>query len=205
MTGRREEKKQQTFNEIVSTAARSFGSAGYDATSIEAIAAEAGVAAGTVYNYFGTKHAILMAIVTRDTEQALIAASSAVDLSADDPVDALMPVIMTYVDAMITLGRDVLKELFNAGLEPSRSDMMSKLISLDARSIAQIAEAFALLQAHGMTSDTVDPGSAAILIYSVVAVAILMFVSIPETTVPDVDTTIRNQLTLVFQGIGVAG
>jgi len=205
VTSRREQKRQQTFDAIVSTASRSFQDIGYHRTTIEVIAVDAGVSAGTVYNYFGTKNAILLAVVTRDTEQALIAASSAVDLSAADPVDALMPMIMVYVDAMTPLGREALKEIFKAGFEPAQSDMMAKLISLDERSIAQIGEAFALLQAHGLAADTVDAGSAAVLIYSIVAVAILMFVSMPETTVPDMERTIRNQLTLAFEGVGVAG
>ncbi len=202
MTSRRELKKQRTFDVIVSVADRSFQANGYYATTMEAIATDAGVSVGTVYNYFGTKHGILLAVVTRDTEQALVAAGAAIDLSRDDPVDVLMPLIMTYVDAMTALGRDVIKELFRAGFDPAESAMMTELISLDERSIAQIAETLVLLRDRGLVCHDVDIASAAILIYSVVAVAILMFVSIPESTDRDLETTIRNQLTLVFQGVG---
>jgi hypothetical protein len=41
------------------------------------------------------------------------------------------------------------------------------------------------------------------LIYSVVIVATLMFVSMPEMTARGVETMIRSQLTLVFRGIGI--
>ncbi len=202
MSNRREQKKQQSFDAIVSAAEGLFRAIGYHATTIEGIAADAGVSVGTVYNYFGTKHGILMAVVTRDTEQALVDASAVVDLTTDDPVDALMPLIMTYVDAMTALGRDVIKELFRAGFDPAESAMMTELISLDERSIAQIADTLALLRDRGLVSDDVDTASAAILIYSVVAVAILMFVSLPTSTTRDLEATIRNQLTLVFDGIG---
>jgi hypothetical protein len=37
----------------------------------------------------------------------------------------------------------------------------------------------------------------------VIAAAILVFVSVPATTVQDVEMMVRTQLTLVFQGIGV--
>ncbi|MEA2010553.1 MAG: hypothetical protein U9N78_07605, partial [Actinomycetota bacterium] len=70
------------------------------------------------------------------------------------------------------------------------------------RSIVQIGEAFALLQAHGMASETVDTGSAAMLIYSVIAVATLMLVSMPEFTPQSVEAMIRSQLALVFEGVG---
>lgn len=80
--------------------------------------------------------------------------------------------------------------------------MMAELISLDERSIAQIAKTLVLLRDRGLVSDDVDIASAAMLIYSVAAVAILMFVSLPTSTTRDLETTIRNQLTLVFDGIG---
>jgi len=202
VTSRREQKKQETFDAIVSAASLSFQERGYHGTTIEVIAVEAGVSAGTVYNYFGAKNAILLAVVTRDTEQAFVDASDAIDLSSSDPVEILMPLIAVYVDAMTALGRDVLKELFRAGFDPAESDVMADLVSLDERSILQIGEAFALLQAHGLAAETADPGSAAMLIYSIVAVATLMFVSMPEFSARDVETMIRSQLVIVFEGAG---
>lgn len=203
MTSRREQKKQQTFDAIVSAASVSFRSVGYHGTTIEVIAVDAGVSAGTVYNYFGTKNAILLAVVTRDTEHALADAGNAIDLSPGDPVEVLMPLILVYVDAMTALGRDVLKELFRAGFDPTESVVMADLVSLDERSILHFGEAFALLQAHDLASDKAEPESAAILIYSVMAVATLMFVSMPEFSAEDVETMIRSQLALAFGGIGV--
>ncbi|MCL1692994.1 MAG: TetR/AcrR family transcriptional regulator [Actinomycetia bacterium] len=205
MTSRREQKKHETFDSIVSAAARSFRDNGYHGSTIEVIAAEAGVSASTVYNYFGTKNAVLLAVVTRDTEHALVDAGETIDLSSGDPVEVLMPLIMVYADAMMALGRDVLKELFRAGFDPAESAVMADLVSLDERSILQISQVFTLMQGHGMASDTVDSGSAAVLIYSVVAVATLMFVSMPEMTARDVETMIRSQLRLVFRGLGGQG
>ncbi len=202
---RREQKKQETFDSIVTAAAGSFRTNGYHATRIETIAADAGVSVGTVYNYFGTKNAILLAVVTSDTEDALAHAGESIDLSSDDPIEVLMPVIMVYVDAMTGLGRDVLKELFRTGFDPAESALMADLVSLDERSIVQIGDAIAHMQTHGMVSDTVDAGSAAMLIYSVMAVATLMFISMPEMTVQGVDKTIRSQLALAFRGLGAGG
>lgn len=205
MTSRREQKKRQTFNAIVSAAAGSFQKNGYHATTIEAIAADAGVSVGTVYNYFGTKNAILMAVVIRDTEHALTDAGEAIDLSSDDPVDVVMPVVMVHVDAVTALGRDVLREVFRAGFDPAESAFMTDLVSLDERGIAQIREAISRMQGHGIVFDTVDAGSAAMLIYSVVATATIMFVSMPEMTNQNVEMMIRNQLTLAFRGLGTIG
>lgn len=58
---RREERARLTRHRIVEAAIRLFLERGYVATTVEAIAREAGVAPATVYQAFGTKQAILAA------------------------------------------------------------------------------------------------------------------------------------------------
>jgi TetR/AcrR family transcriptional regulator, regulator of autoinduction and epiphytic fitness len=59
----REQQAQATRQQIVGAAARLFEQDGYFGATIEAIAQDAGVAAPTVYAAFGTKRAILSALV----------------------------------------------------------------------------------------------------------------------------------------------
>lgn len=61
-TTHRQRQAEATRALIVRCARKLFGSLGYGPTSVEAIAAEAGVAPRTVYNAFGTKGAILAAV-----------------------------------------------------------------------------------------------------------------------------------------------
>jgi len=56
---RREERALRTRRRIVETATVRFLQHGYSATSVESIAADAGVATATVYQAFGTKAAVL--------------------------------------------------------------------------------------------------------------------------------------------------
>lgn len=56
---RREQRARETRARIADAALRLFLDRGYVATTVEAIAAEAGVAPATVYQAFGTKHAVL--------------------------------------------------------------------------------------------------------------------------------------------------
>lgn len=58
----RQRQAQQTRELIVQAARSLFATGGYAETSIEAIAAEAGVSPRTVYTVFGTKKALLAAI-----------------------------------------------------------------------------------------------------------------------------------------------
>ncbi|HEX6419601.1 MAG TPA: helix-turn-helix domain-containing protein, partial [Acidimicrobiales bacterium] len=56
---RREQRARATRQRIVAAATALFGERGYAATTVGAIAGEAGVAPATVYQAFGTKSAIL--------------------------------------------------------------------------------------------------------------------------------------------------
>src|SRR2546423_10350142 len=61
---------QQTRDRIADAARRLFAVYGYGSTSMDAIAAEAGVAGRTVYSAFGAKRDILAAICERWLDQA---------------------------------------------------------------------------------------------------------------------------------------
>jgi AcrR family transcriptional regulator len=186
---------------IVSVAADLFRESGYDETTIEMIGSAAGVSPGTIYNYFGTKSAILTAVVTHDTESALELASEAIDLQASDPVDALMPVIEVYIDLTLGLGSAVLRELFRSVQASGESVLADDLISLDERALGQIADALGQMRMAGMLADTVDPIDAAYLVFTLVAGGVMVFMSVPGTTHDDVKKVIRQQLALVFSGI----
>ncbi|MEN8239582.1 MAG: TetR/AcrR family transcriptional regulator [Actinomycetota bacterium] len=201
MPGLRERKKQETFAEIVDVAERQFQKTGFEATTVETIASAAGVSPGTVYNYFGTKSAVLLAVVTKEMDVAIEHAASALDLLAADPVDGLMPVIDAYVDSMLALGRDVLRELFRTTLDPGKGPFAEELMSLDERALVQIAVAIGALQLQGSVSAKVDQMEAAYLVYSLIATAFIVFMAVPDTTPDDVKSTIRRQLTLAFTGL----
>jgi AcrR family transcriptional regulator len=66
----RQQQAQLTKDRIAAAARRLFAEHGYSATSIDAIAAEAGVAVRTVYAAFGAKREILSAICERWLEEA---------------------------------------------------------------------------------------------------------------------------------------
>lgn len=60
---RRREQAQTTRDRLMASARRLFAASGYAATSIEAIAADAGVAAQTFYATYGSKRAVLFALL----------------------------------------------------------------------------------------------------------------------------------------------
>lgn len=201
LPNRRERKKLRTFAAIVEAAKTLFGDVGYHATSMEAIAEAAGVSAGTVYNYFGTKSTILAAVVTEDMDEILHMARDQLDLEASRPVDALMPTLEVYLNNMTAYGPDVLKALFRAGFDPAQTELLVDLVSSDERVLVQLSESLGAMRSRGLVSSETDIEGAALLVYSIVAVALIMFASIPGATRHEVVDGCRVQLGMAFVGL----
>lgn len=80
----REESRAVYRQAIIEAAIRIFGRTGFNATKIADIAAEAGVATGTLYNYFSSKEDIFLSILDDGRER--LGAKLELCVSIEDPL-----------------------------------------------------------------------------------------------------------------------
>ena len=66
----------------------------YAQTTMEAVAAQAEVAVGTLYNYFPTKGDLLLALIADSDEKYILAGQRLVEKPNDDPVKALADIMV---------------------------------------------------------------------------------------------------------------
>ena len=71
VAGRRAQNKQAIRNRIVKAALRLFQTKGFDGTTTRAIARQAGIAEGTVFNYFKTKEDIALYFFEQEVGHAI--------------------------------------------------------------------------------------------------------------------------------------
>ena len=71
--GRRAQSKEAIRKRIVTAALSLFQTKGFDATTTKAIARKAGIAEGTVFNYFKTKEDIALYFFEQEVDQAMAA------------------------------------------------------------------------------------------------------------------------------------
>ena len=107
-TGLRERKRRETTQRIVDAALRLFIANGYDATTLDAIAAEAGISRRTFFYYFKSKDEILLSLM--EGSDAAIAAAVRAEPSSKRPLavarDALIAIGARYpADEMIVIDR----------------------------------------------------------------------------------------------------
>jgi AcrR family transcriptional regulator len=115
MTPKRVDKDERR-REILGAATRAFARKGYSATRIEDIAAEAGVAQGTVYLYFGGREEILVAAFEAFAERMItgVRAVLEADSSALDRLRSVVRVVLSSLESEPELSRVVL-DFWSAG------------------------------------------------------------------------------------------
>lgn len=88
-------KRDRTRAALIEAGLRVVARMGPDSPGIEDVAAEAGVARGTVYNYFETREALLLGIATRAAEA--MEARLAPDRALPDPAERLCRAVRAYI------------------------------------------------------------------------------------------------------------
>jgi AcrR family transcriptional regulator len=123
---RREQMAQQTRGDILRAARRLFAERGYAATSINDIAAEAGVAIQTIYARLGSKHGMLLALIDLIDEEAGVPALAEEVTSAGTPLAALRAGVRLTRSFQERCG-DIIEALFTAaGAEPELADAVAE-------------------------------------------------------------------------------
>lgn len=98
----RTERRTSSMRRIQAAALDLFAADGYDATSVETIAAHAGVGPATVYRAFGSKEAIVL----WDEYDPMLLQAFAAHLEALSPADALLQAVTDSLAKVYTSDRD---------------------------------------------------------------------------------------------------
>ncbi|MEV4114573.1 TetR family transcriptional regulator [Nonomuraea sp. NPDC049695] len=157
---RRERKKRQTRQLLVSTALRLFAEQGYEQTTVAQIAAAADVATKTFFNYFPTKEDVLFAQAEQYMDMAadVVARRAPEDGVAEVLLKAYKQVITHYLTAGPMAGDRELAQVYEQVLltVPAVQARALHLMSGLQRKLAgQLEEAF---------PDRLDPVSAAAVV-----------------------------------------
>lgn len=129
----RQERSQRTVEAILGAAAQVFADQGYAATTTNHIAQRAGVSIGSLYQYFPSKDAILLALAERHVEVAFGKVVETVREKRHAPVSELL---RAMVDALVE-GHQFDPGLHRAIFEETHPDrkFRKRLDELDERAV----------------------------------------------------------------------
>jgi AcrR family transcriptional regulator len=203
MAGLRERQKAGRRRDILAAAAKLFRRDGFTVTSIEAIAAEAEVAAGTVYNYFESKGDLLISLVALDGEEVRAAGRSIIANPPKDPVQAVGKLLTFYIDhSLIHLSKELWRNAMANALSQPGSEFGLAYAALDRKLADQVGELVVSLQERGQIDAQVDAKAAGDVLFEIVNSLFQVFVAREEMPITLLKKNLARQVRLVFAGLG---
>lgn len=199
-TGRRERQKLERERRILAAARRLFDRKGFADTSMEEVAGRAGLAVGTLYNYFPSKDQLLFAISRSDTEQLVKVGERILADPPDDPVEAIAALTEVMVQGITAGERRLWRELFVAAIA-APDTLGARLFALDMRLIAQLTTLLDLLKARGAVDASVDSSRAAGLFYGICLTWTIAFATRDDLTIETMRAEISEGVRITINGM----
>lgn len=196
MSSLRERQKEERREAILDAAVTLFDQLGYSATTVEQIAARAGVSAPTVFNYFGSKQDILYALAVRADTLAL-----------NEALEEL-PAMDSMVDAMCHLNSMIVKRELEAlpvtvwrEICSPYGNVSEGYQAVNQRLMQGVAQQLRQAQQRGRISSQYDPLFIAEFLNDYCT---LMFAKLVHEDSPDLsahDQRVRQAFELIFNGL----
>lgn len=157
MAGLRAKQKANRTERILAAATDLFREQGYDAVRIEDIAEAAEVSVGTFYNYFQTKGDILVAIVSVEVEEVLVAGAAVVANPPPTVSNALNRLVEVYFDhSVVYLSKEMWRTAMAISILNPDTPFSRHYSALDGLLRDQMCSLIAALQRCGTARADLD-------------------------------------------------
>jgi AcrR family transcriptional regulator len=177
MTSLREDKKLETQIRILESAKKVFTEKGYKKASMAEIAKRARVGAGTIYNYFPSKGALLLIIFSKEFEQVKNRdVYKPNDVLKKGLVDTIIKVLKELTLSLDRYPKSFLREILHALTEEAEENIQLRrvLFSLDEEMMGWFSK---LIKENSKYFQfPINPEDAAYTIYSIAITDTLLYI-----------------------------
>lgn len=198
--GLRDRQKLERERRIVKAAEKLFARKGYVDVAMEDVAARAGLAVGTIYNYFPSKSALLLAMVRSETESLLARGRKILDDPPRDAVAAACAFTEIFLDDFTRDDRRLWRELFGAAIADP-SVVGRRLFEGDARLVSQLAALLEQYRGNGVLASDMEPLPAATVIYGVCFTWMTAYLMNEQISAEMVRHEIRRGTAIAMRGL----
>ena len=155
---------------ILAAAGKVFHAHGYAATTMEAVAAEAGVAKGSLYNYFRSKQELFTQLFTETiaADEAEVEQLVAEPIPAAEKLQKLLDNVFVQLERYTTIGGLMLEFWATAARQQHRGELAEMFEQMFSRWRRRIAAIVSQGIESGQFRADIDPEVAASLILAVV-------------------------------------
>jgi AcrR family transcriptional regulator len=201
MSGLRARQKAHRHDRILDAASRLFREQGYETVKIEAIAAAADVAIGTIYNYYRNKGDLLVAIVSREVEAVLKAGEEVIANPPGGPEAAVDALVGGYVEhSLLDLSKEMWRQAMAISTTQPGSPFGLTYAALDQALARQTCQLLEKLQGLGQLSSKADAQSLGEVIFNNTNMNFILFVKDEAMTMAELRATLLRQHGAVLAG-----
>ena len=202
MGGLRAKHKADRDSRILDAAAQLFREAGYEGAKIEAIAAQAEVSVGTIYNYYRNKGDILVAIVSMEVNEVLNAGRSVISSPPTNARDAIDRLIGIYIEhSLHYLSKEMWRQALAISTQQPDSPFGQTYSSLDCALTEQLRSLVGRLQELGQVRADIDGRTVGELLFNNMNMMFIEFVKSDEARMADLRVTLQRQNSLLVAAI----
>jgi AcrR family transcriptional regulator len=204
MSGLRARNKAHRQRRILDAATRLFRAQGYEATRIEAVAAEADVSVGTIYNYYQNKGDILVAIVSMEVDEVLAAGARILEAPPAHAVRAVDKLLMTYIDhSLVYLSKEMWRHAMAISTQQPTSPFGRTYAALDRALARQTCALVDRLKADGKMRPDVDSRGVGELLFNNTNMMFIAFVKAEAMPLSSLRALIRRQNRTLLNAIAL--
>lgn len=198
MASIRAKKKLQTEKLILQHAEMLFSRQGYQTTTMEDIAEAALVGVGTIYNYFGGKGELLIAIMAARTETILADAESASQQTPRSAVDAVSDLLARYAVGLLSVDIALLRETISQAIAKPKL-VGQPMLELDQKLITHLAQSLARWQTEHLLASDISPEQAAFILYAQLVTFLMLWILTEAPSEAEVRAQIQATVALMLR------
>lgn len=194
MTGLRAKQKADREQRILQAATALFRAVGYEGAKIEAIAAEAEVSIGTVYNYYENKGDLLVAIVAMEVGEVLAAGAALVAEPPGDVEAAINGLMSIYLDhSLVYLNKEMWRNAMALTTRQPDTHYGKAYNRLDVRLAEQVCALIARLRDDGLVDPAVDVAAVGEMLFNNTNMMFTIFVKTEDMSLESLKAAIARQ------------
>ena len=156
------------------------------------------VGVGTLYNYFGGKGDLLVAVMAARTEEILLDTEACVPGHHEDPEAAVTDLLVAYVSGFLAFDPGLIRETISLAIaHPDR--LGQRMLELDTRLIGQLSDLLIRLQTEGSTSATLDPAEASFALYAQAMTHLMLWTQTGPPEAGEMRRQVGRMVALLFR------
>ncbi len=200
MAGLRERQKVARQRRILEAARQQFRDADYRDVTVEAIAAAAELSSMTVFNYYGSKGGLLLALVAESDRHLIRKINTVLEQRHDDPVEAVVRFSRTIIDHGFSyLNRRTWRHVLATAMLEGSSSFGHGFMALERELVGLLSLLLGRLKARGHIDPDCDEGVAARVLYNAHNAHFMAYAADPALSRDAVDAMVAEDLRFVVE------